>query len=333
MAGIWSGFLTFGLVTLPIRLYSGARGERIGFHMLHETDHARLKQQMVCTQDGEVVARDQTVRGYEYAKGEYVILTDEQIKAAAPSTARQLEIVEFCHAEEIDPVWFESSYYLMPETAGKRPYALLVQAMRESGLVAVAQLSMHNREYLSLIRPSHLSGVPDAHASRRRQDTAGQANRKNGKASGKSKAAANGEGSDVPPNTGSDTRDGLLLHTLYYLDEIRVADGFGTATAEPATAELQLAEQLMHGLAKPFDPTRFHDRYRENLEAAIAAQLEGKPAPTIAAPHRLAPVTDLMQTLKASLGQLEPGAAPPKKAPGRAEAKRPAARAKRRHAA
>lgn len=265
MAGVWSGYLTFGLVTLPVRLFSGARGERISFHMLHASDRVRLKQQMICPRDGEVVERRDTVRGYEYAKGEYVVIAEEQIQAAAPHTARQLEILEFCRAQDIDPVWFEASYYLMPEPAGQRPYALLLRAMVETGTWAVAQLTMHNREYLSLVRPSALAGVPDSHPGRERQ--------------------------------------GLLLHTLYYLDELRVADGFGSAAADAKPAELKLAGELIQGLTRPFDPTRFEDHYRKNLEQLIATTMEGKPAKAQPAARRLAPVADLMQSLKASLRQ------------------------------
>lgn len=286
MASVWSGFLTFGLVTLPVRLFSGARGERISFHMLHDKDHARLKQQMLCSLDGEVVERKDTVRGYEYAKGEYVVIPEEEIKAAAPPTERQLEILEFCRADEIDPVWFESSYYLMPEAAGQRPYALLLQAMRDADRWAVAQLSMHNREYLSLVRPSALAGVPDGHPGRNRW--------------------------------------GLLLHTLFYLDEIRVADGFGSIAADPKPAELKLAAQLIEGLTQPFDPTRFEDHYRKNLEQLVAAALEGQPAPKHAPARRLQPVADLMQSLKASLEQqAKPPAA--KKPPTRAKPRKPRA--------
>jgi DNA end-binding protein Ku len=285
MAGVWSGYLTFGLVTMPVRLFSGARGERISFHMLHAADHARLKQQLVCSADGQVVPRGETVRGYEYAKGEYVVIPEEQIKAAAPRTERQLEIVEFCRADEIDPVWFETSYYLMPEPAGRRAYTVLMRAMRESAYIAVAQLSMHNREYLSLVRPSQLAGVPSAHAGRE--------------------------------------REGLLLHTLFYLDEIRVADGFGAAAeGEANEAELKMARQLIEGLARPFDATRFEDHYRKNLEAVVQAALEGRPAPPREAAPRLAPVTDLMESLKQSLAGLE-GKRPP--APAEQQ-KKPAAK-------
>lgn len=289
MAGIWSGYLTFGLVTIPVRLQAGARGERVRFHLLHASDRVRLKQQMVCPRDGEVVGRDQTVRGYEYAKGEYVAIPEEAIKAAAPPSGRQLAIVEFCRAEAIDPIWFASSYYLVPEAAGQRAYGLLLRAMRESGTCAVAQLSLHNREYLCLVRASRLAGVPLAD---------GQA---------------------------AEARDGLLLHTLYYLDELRVAEGFNAAgaagTADAAAAELKLARQLIAGLARAFDPTRFEDRYRKNLEAAVEAAIAGRPAPRPAAVLRLAPVTDLMAALKASLARPPAAAGPGQRASGRAAAR------------
>lgn len=289
MAVVWSGYLTFGLVTLPVRLFSGARGERVGFHLLHAKDHIRLKQQMICPEENTEVPRSETVRGYEYSKGEYVVLSDEEIRAAAPATRREMEIVEFCRADAIDPLWFDSSYYLLPEAAGRRPYRLLERAMEKSGYVALAKVAMHNREYLGLVRPTRLAGVPeaDAHAG------------------------------------------GLLLHTMFYADEMRVAEGFGASAgqAEPSAAELDLAQKLMAGLAKPFHANDFHDAYREKLEALISAKLEGKPAPPEEKPRRLAPVVDLMESLKRSLEQQQRGGAAPKPAlrsakPARAAAKK-----------
>jgi len=271
---------------MPVRLFSGARGERVSFHQLHDKDKVRLKQQMVCPADGQVVSRDHIIKGYEYAKGEYVVISAEDIKAAAPHTERQLEIIEFCKAGEIDPIWFESSYYLMPDAAGLRPYTLLMKTMRETENVAVAQLSMHNREYLSVIRPSSLAGVP------------GQSG------------------------------EGLLLHTLYYLDEMRVADGFGaTAGKAPAAAEVKLAKQLVENLATKFDPKRFEDHYRKNLEALVAAALEGKPAPGREPRPHLVPVTDLMATLKASLQGNKAAAGAKRKPPARTTHARRAKRA------
>ena len=289
MAVVWSGYLTFGLVTLPVRLFSGARGERVSFHLLHAKDHVRLKQQMVCPEDGAVVPRNESLRGYEYAKGEYVTLSEEEIRQAAPATQRQMEILAFCRAAEIDPLWFESSYYLLPEPAGLRPYRLLFAAMEHTGFHALAKLSMHNREYLAALRPSRLAGVPNA----------------------------------------AQQPAGLLLHTLYYADEIRVAEGFGAAAGEESAVtaeELRLAEQLISGLKQNFDPSQYHDTYRERLEALVAAKLEGRPAKPKEKAPRLAPVVDLMDALKRSLAQ---GAKERKPIGAAAADKKPAHRRKR----
>jgi DNA end-binding protein Ku len=152
-SSVWTGYLTFGLISMPVRLFSGARGTRVSFNMLHREDHARVKQQMVCSEDGEVLSRDDIVKGYEFRKGEYVVIEPDDIKRIEPKTAKAMEILEFVPADQIDPIYFESSYYLMPEEAGRRPYALLVKALEESEYVAIAKLAMHNREYTVFLRP------------------------------------------------------------------------------------------------------------------------------------------------------------------------------------
>ncbi len=157
-ASVWSGYLTFGLISMPVRLYSGARGSRISFNQLHRTDHARVKQQLICSEDGKVLDRDEIVKGYEYRKGEYVIIDPEELKKIEPKTAKAMEILEFVKADEVDPVYFESSYYLQPDDGGERPYALFVRALKETNYMGIAKLTMHNREYTVFLRP-HESGI------------------------------------------------------------------------------------------------------------------------------------------------------------------------------
>src|SRR6059058_4661675 len=152
-ASVWSGYLTFGLISMPVRLFSGARSNHVSFHMLHRDDHVRVKQQLICPEEDKVVARDEIVKGYEFRKGEYVIIEPEELKRIEPKTAKAMEILEFVRAEEIDPVYFESSYYLLPEEAGRRPYALLEKALEESNFYGIAKLTMHNREYIVILRP------------------------------------------------------------------------------------------------------------------------------------------------------------------------------------
>lgn len=157
-ASVWSGYLTFGLISMPVRLYSGARGERISFHMLHRDDNTRVKQQLWCPTDERVIERNETVKGYEYRKGEYVIIEPEELKRIEPKTAKSMEILEFVKADEVDPVYFESSYYLQPDEGGEKPYALLAQALKETDYMGIAKLTMHNREYTVFLRP-HESGM------------------------------------------------------------------------------------------------------------------------------------------------------------------------------
>src|SRR3979411_1983022 len=152
-ASVWSGYLTFGLISMPVRLFSGARSSGISFNQLHRTDHQRVKQQLVCAADGQVLDRSDIVKGYEFRKGEYVVIEPEEIKKIEPKTAKAMEILEFVKQDEIDPIYFESSYYLAPDEAAKKPYALLVKAMKDTSYVGVAKLAMHNREYTAFLRP------------------------------------------------------------------------------------------------------------------------------------------------------------------------------------
>ena len=161
MASVWSGHLTFGLVSMPVRLHSGARSQGISFNMLHRTDNARLKQQYVCQGCGELVTRDEIVKGFEFRKDEYVVIEPEDIKRIEPESSKVIEILEFVSANLVDPIFLESSYYIMPEEAGKKPYVLLERALDATGKLAVAKLSMHNREYTLVIRP--LDGGLAAH--------------------------------------------------------------------------------------------------------------------------------------------------------------------------
>src|SRR5690348_4689432 len=152
-ASVWTGYLTFGLISMPVRLFSGARGTCISFHMLHRDDNTRVKQQLYCPSDEKVIDRSEIVKGYEFRKGEYVVVEPAEIKKIEPKTAKTMEILEFVKQEEIDPVYFESSYYLAPDEAGRKPYTLLSRAMKETGFVAIAKLAMHNREYTVFLRP------------------------------------------------------------------------------------------------------------------------------------------------------------------------------------
>ncbi len=150
---IWRGHLTFGLVSLPVKLYTAARSENISFNQLHKTDHSRVKQVLYCQAEDRPIERSEIVKGYEYEKGRYVVIDDEDIRKVAPKTAKVMEILEFVKAADVDPVYYESSYYMAPDDAGEKPYALLFDALRRTGYVGVAKMTMHNREHIVILRP------------------------------------------------------------------------------------------------------------------------------------------------------------------------------------
>lgn len=149
-----SGTISFGLVNIPIKLYStGESSAGIQLNMLHGKCGSRLKQQYICPTDNQVVGRDEMVKGYEYAKGQYVLFSEEELKALTPEATNAIEITEFVPAEQVDPVYFEKSTYLGPDKGGDRPYRLLAEAMRKTGRAALARYAARGKDYLVLLRP------------------------------------------------------------------------------------------------------------------------------------------------------------------------------------
>lgn len=152
-ASVWKGHLTFGLVSFPVRLFSAARSETISFNLLHKTDHSRIRQVTYCQAEEKPIERGDLVKGYEYEKGHYVVIDDEDIKKVAPKTAKVMEILEFVKADQVDAIYLESSYYMAPDEGGEKPYALLFEALRQSQYYALAKVAMHNREHIIILRP------------------------------------------------------------------------------------------------------------------------------------------------------------------------------------
>jgi DNA end-binding protein Ku len=151
---IWSGSLSFGLVNIPVKLYTAVREERVAFHLLHDQDKVRLKQKMVCPDDGKEVHREHMVKGYEISPDRYVIVRDEELEAVAPKSSRVIELQDFVDLKEIDPVFFDRPYYLVPQQHAEKAYKLLVDAMEKTGKVGIAKFTMRSKEYLAALRPA-----------------------------------------------------------------------------------------------------------------------------------------------------------------------------------
>jgi DNA end-binding protein Ku len=149
---IWRGVVAFGMVSIPVRLSKATEEHDLRFHLLHKPDHARLKQLRVCSEDGKEVALADTVKAYEASPGEYILMEPEDFEKVEPESARTIEIHEFVPLESIDPIYFENSYFLDPETTGKKPFALLRRALEEGRRVGIANLTMGQKEYLCALR-------------------------------------------------------------------------------------------------------------------------------------------------------------------------------------
>jgi len=149
-----TGTISFGLVTVPIRLYAaGESAAAVSFNLLHGKCASRLKQQYICPKDGEVVTRDEMVKGYEFEKDRYVTFTEEEIKAMAEEASKTIEITEFVPISRVDPIYFESAYYIGPDKGGEKAYRLLAEAMRQTGRCALAKWAARGKQYLALLRP------------------------------------------------------------------------------------------------------------------------------------------------------------------------------------
>lgn len=251
---VWKGFLTFGLLSIPVRLMSAARSERISLNQLHKVCNSRIKMPQFCPTCDRKVERSEIVKGYEFDKDQYVLFEEAELDEIEPDSSRTMEILEFVKLDEIDPVYFDASYYIAPEEEGRKAYQLLQKALEQSGYSAIAKLTMHQREHTVIIR-----------------------HHKNARGSG------------------------MILHTMYYQDEIRdVAEYGDTNNVEVKEAEQKLALQLIENLAAQFQPEKYHDEYQDSMRALIAAKQQGKTISPVTHPSR-APVVDLMQALQQSL--------------------------------
>jgi DNA end-binding protein Ku len=151
---IWTGAINFGLVTIPVRLQTAIRTNDLRFNFLHKTDEGRINNVRRCSKDDQDVSYDEIVRGYEYEKGQYVILDDEDFKRVNPEATQSVDIVQFVELDEIDPMYFDKPYYLEPEKRGRHAYALLREALRTSGKVGIAKVVIRSREHIAALKPN-----------------------------------------------------------------------------------------------------------------------------------------------------------------------------------
>lgn len=287
---VWRGFITFGLISIPVRLFRAARAERVSLRRLYrvssspaepeeheeiDTAPARastaaartqpsaeieepqfepIRNAPVTRETGSILPEASVTKGFEYERDRFVSIDRDELKSIVAKTSSEMELLEFVKLAEVDPVYFETSYYVRPEESGERAYALLYRALQKTGLVAVGQFAMHGREHVFVLRPG---------------------------------------------------RRGLLAHTLYYSAEVRASEEHRAEVESIKPNELELSEQLIHSLANSFEPEKYKDRYRERLEALIAAKVEGRPVARAEPEKQRKQVVDITEALKQSLARLK----------------------------
>jgi DNA end-binding protein Ku len=151
---IWSGSISFGLVNVPIRLYNAVKRKTVSFHQLRQSDGCRIRLKKVCSTDGSEVANENIVKGYEISPDRYVTVSNEDLQALYPKISKSIEIEDFVDLTQIDPIYLEQSYYVVPDKGAAKAYTLLLAAMKDSGKVAIARFVLRNKEYLATLRPA-----------------------------------------------------------------------------------------------------------------------------------------------------------------------------------
>jgi DNA end-binding protein Ku len=255
---IWSGAISFGLVNVPVKLYSATSPKTVRFHQIASKTGTRIRQQRVDPSTGEEVPYDEIVKGYEIGPDRYVLISSEELETLDPKATRTIDIEEFVDLDDIDPIYFDHSYYLAPAAGGAKAYRLLLDAMREAGKVGIGRLVLRTKQQLCALRP----------------------------------------GDEV-----------LTLSTMLFGDEVVAPDRLdeldAVEEAEASDRELRMAEQLIESLSAEFEPSKFHDDYRERVIELIERKAAGEEIAVQPQVEEPAAAPDLMAALEASLAAVQ----------------------------
>ena len=239
------------MVSIPVKLYPATQDKDVSFHQLHRTDHSRIKYKKFCAAEDVEVEQDEIMRAFEVSKDQYVEVTDEDLDKLPLPSRHTIELSAFVKTSEVDPIYYDKSYYLEPEETGLKPYALLMKVLDKKGVIGIASVALRNKESLCALRPLEST---------------------------------------------------LVLETLHYPDEIRERE-LSLPNVLVNDRELAVAGTLVEALQEQFDPSSYHDHYREALLELIKSKTEGREVVVPETETAAAPVGDLMAALRASLEQ------------------------------
>src|SRR5215210_1949073 len=255
---IWSGAISFGLVNVPVKLYSAVSRKTVRFHQLNGDTGNRIQQKRVDPETGDEVSYDQIVKGYELTRDRYVIVKPEELDALDPERTRTIDIEDFVDLEDIDPIYYDHPYYLVPDKGAAKAYGLLLGAMERSGKVAIARVVLRSKEQLVAIRPAG---------------------------------------------------DLLMMETMIFHDEVVAHDEIDelpdAKELKASDRELKMAQQLIDSLSAEFEPSRYHDEYREKVLELIERKADGEEIAIQPQADEPAKVPDLMAALEASLAAVK----------------------------
>jgi DNA end-binding protein Ku len=271
---IWTGAISFGLVNVPVKLYSATSPKSVRFHQISSKTGARIRQKRVDPTTDEEVPYEDIVKGYEITPDRYVLIEPEELEALDPKATKTVDIEDFVDLSEIDPIYYDHSYYLAPTAGGAKAYRLLLDAMRESGKVGIGLVVLRSKQQLCALRP-------------------------------------NG--------------DVLTLSTMLFGDEVLSPDRIDeldAANEAPASdRELAMAQQLIDSLSREFDPSKYHDQYRERVLELIEKKAAGEEIAVQPEVEETTAAPDLMAALEASLAAVKSDSPDPDKPPAAAKAK------------
>jgi DNA end-binding protein Ku len=255
---MWSGAISFGLVNVPVKLYSAVSKKTVRFNQLNAETGNRIQQKRVDPETGEEVGYDQIVKGYELTKDRYVVITPDELESLDPEKTRTVDIEDFVDLDEIDPVYYDHPYYLVPDKGAAKAYGLLLGAMKQANKVAIARVVLRSKEQLVAIRPAG---------------------------------------------------DVLMMETMLFHDEVVPSDDIEDLPdgkqLKVTDRELKMAQQLIDSLSSEFDPSSYHDEYREKVLELIERKASGEEIAVQPEAPEPAKVPDLMAALEASLAAVK----------------------------
>ncbi|WNB90643.1 Ku protein [Bacillus sp. NEB1478] len=253
MHTMWKGAISFGLVNIPIKLFAATENKDIKMRYLHEKCHTPVQYEKICPSCEETVDAKEIVKGYEYEPGKFVVVEKEELDELAGVSDKSIEIIDFIQLEEIDPIFYNRSYFIGPGENGTKSFALLKKAMEDTGKIGLAKFTLRSKEHLAAVRVY---------------------------------------------------KNGLVLETIFYPDEVRNVDHVPGLTDEVSLndKELDMAKQLIEQLTAPFEPEKYEDEYREAVLELIHTKISGNEV-KISKEKPKSNVVDLMEALQASINE------------------------------